>query len=744
MKNVGYPRFFVLFASTLVLLSCFGCKPSQNNANRGAGQSATAQDKARQNENLLAQVIDIAENQEQYPDPVLMRNSLGRLDSWLAEKPESEDFESDEEFAALEKRFAELAKNAAKIKTLVKLFTDESKTPEPKDGDEFVELLDSVSKETGELADSLESNALKWYSMFFADFKEQLEGAKEFQFDAVESFQTKTREFVARPTAMFFNCDAFLDGIESFRDLLDVDAQRFCPEDPEFLRESVWFRWVFSWAKGEKQDDMTIVLNLFDWSVRNIISTPPMLGPSGNPMAQKPWQTLLLGQGTAMDRAVVFMELLRQHRLDSFVLRPEGEERPDFPLVVGVRLNGEVYLFLPELGLPVPTADNEAVTLENGLRFNSIATLKQAAKDDAILRRFDLEGRPFPAKAQDFEKMVALVPSTPFTVASRMIYMEQEFSGSMPAVLSTPFESQKARVAEMDGIVDVKRLPDPVAPLLEQALFPYESEEITSLYMLSTSSSKGSLDVSDSQDGAQSSNDENINDNTKDDYAGSGSDRVDQPGAGASANKGQVAALWVGKILYLRGRFVDDGGASVRFLQARVSDRVLKQEEAAIRQRVVDYVEQYREWRASQNEGTSDEELNQIALEAARAMQTDIAAKRLVKTLTSFYLALLSEEAGNDSAALERLNDDSLRLAPQSGAQRSYGDDWRYAANYLRARILEKQGNSETAVVRLRVDPSRTGDLVRAQWIAKVAGLPTESAPEQPAPEQPAPEQPTE
>ncbi|MDD3589494.1 MAG: hypothetical protein PHO46_04395, partial [Thermoguttaceae bacterium] len=105
----------------------------------------------------------------------------------------------------------------------------------------------------------------------------------------------------------------------------------------------------------------------------------------------------------------------------------------------------------------------------------------------------------------------------------------------------------------------------------------------------------------------------------------------------------------------------------------------------------------------------------------------EVTTKRYIKILTSFYLALLSEAAGNDSAALDRLNDDSLRIRPQANAaQRSIGDEWRYAANYLRARILEKQGNVEVAINRFRLDAENVGNLVRAQWLEQLAGIPAQ------------------
>ncbi len=725
MKDSGFvSRLSTIAALSLLTFYCFGCKPSASTTQHGAGQYATAQDKEKQNRNLLDQVVEITENQEIYPDPTYLRGAIGRLNSWLAERPQSADFEPDEEFIALADSFKKLSVDLRRVNELVQLFVDENKSPEEKDGLELQNLIESVQKQTDELGDKTLSNALKSYSRYFDDLKNQLASAKEFQFaDATETFQTRIREFVKKPTAQIYNVKSLLEGVEDFQRLLVADGASFLPQDADFLREVVWFRDVFSWAKGDKQDDLTIVKNLFDWSVRNVVVTPLMPGSAG-PMSQTAWQTLLLSQGTAMDRAIVFMELLRQHRLDAFVLRPANRQSESFPLVVGVRLDGETYLFLPEYALPIPGEGDKSLTLEEneGLQFNSIATLTQVANNDSLLRRFDLPGTKFPATSKDFERMIAYVPSTPFTVSSRMIALEQEYSGKVNTVLSTPFESQKTRVAELSGIVEVRRLYEATAPVLEQAIFPFESEALTQIYMLASTGSGGNLEVSDSD----ASTDESIGDYTN-------SDSSAPVGNTTSTKKTQNAALWIGKNLYLRGRFVDDGGASLYFLQGRVSDRLLKQEEASIPQRTREYVAAYQEWRASQNEEATTEELNAVAQDALLTFQMEVTTKRYVKILTSFYLALLSEAAGNDGAALERLNDDSLRIRAQSSAnQRSYGDEWRYAANYLRARILEKQGKIETAISRFQIDPEKTGDLVRAQWLTQIAGI----SPEEPQTEQ--------
>lgn len=726
MKKLGVAYRFSFFIALAVVLSCNpGCNHSDKTLQHGAGQSATAQDKEQQNRNLVDQVVQAAENQENYPDPTYLRGALGRLNSWLADRPESVDFESDAEFAELAASFKTLGENVRKVNELLKLFIDETKTPQESDGLELQQTLESVQKQTEELGEKTTCNALRSYALYFEDLKKSLSNAKEFQFaDATETFQTQIREFVKRPSSQYYNCDAFIEGIDDAARLFAIDGKIFLPQDADFVREVVWFRDVFMWAKGDKQDELTIVNNLFDWSVRNIVVTPLMLGPTG-PMSQLPWQTLLMSQGSAMDRAIVFMELLRQHRLDSFILRPAGERRNDFPLVVGVRLQNDVYLFLPELGLPIPGEGNDALKLETGLQFGSIATLAQVSQNDALLRRFDLPEKTFSATSKDFEQVVAYVPSTPFTAAARMIPLEQEFSGTVNTVVSTPFESQKQRISSVPGIARVERLYEATAPILEQVIFGFESDNLTQIYMLK-SSSGASLEVSDSN----SQTNEQI-----DDYTNSNQKENDVTTDEASASKKpQNVTLWIGKNLYIKGRFTNDNGAGRYFLQGRISERLLKQQEAAVPQRLREYMKQYQELCASQNREASEEELNALASETASAMQMEIAAKRYVKILTSFYLALLSEAAGNDSAALERLNDDSLRIRPGNNLDqnRTYGDEWRYAANYLRARILERQGNVETAVNRLRIDPNNVGDLIRAKWLADLAGIKVETVPASP------------
>ncbi|MBQ7812976.1 MAG: hypothetical protein IJ387_00605, partial [Thermoguttaceae bacterium] len=489
------------------------------------------------------------------------------------------------------------------------------------------------------------------------------------------------------------------------------------------MKELVWFRNVFSWAKGQSQNDLAIVRCLFDWSVANVVATPPLEGPAG-PIAQLPWQTLLTSQGTPFDRALVFIELLRQHRLDAFVVRPDGDVPADFPLVVGVRLDGEVYLFLPEYGLPIPAADADALVLDGGLQFAKIATLAQVAADDSILRRLDLPERPFPANSAQFQQTVALVPSSPFSTSRRALAMEREFSGTVSTVLATPFESQKKRIAELSGVVRVERLRAANAALLEQIFFPFESELLTRPYVYAFAATDN-LDVSDRQsdraDDAFASGSTIVDAEGKFRSSASGpADEVGDASAGG-AKSATVASLWKGKILYLKGRFVDETGAAHWLQQGRVSDRLLRQEERALPAKTEATVAQYIEWARSQGQEPTQEELQAFALQTATNLQAELALKYFVKTASNFYLALVSDAAGREDAALGRLRDGARR-------QENADDLWSAGATYLLARILERRGETSNAVGLLRSTPTEPGRLLRARWLSELAGL-TETAP---------------
>jgi hypothetical protein len=95
-----------------------------------------------------------------------------------------------------------------------------------------------------------------------------------------------------------------------------LDSMQFSSYDGFCLLETAWLRDVSNWARGKQADELQQARNLFDWTVRNI--QLDLDRPERTP--QVPWETLLLGRGSALERAWVFVLLLRQQGIDAAML----------------------------------------------------------------------------------------------------------------------------------------------------------------------------------------------------------------------------------------------------------------------------------------------------------------------------------------------------------------------------------------------------------------------------------------
>ncbi len=157
----------------------------------------------------------------------------------------------------------------------------------------------------------------------------------------------------------------YLDACFLFRDAgrsIQYHVATVAAEDPAVRltpleQATAAFNWVTRQVRLEER-------SLWRWSV------PPYLG-------------LRRGRGTALERALIFLDLLRQMNVDDeqgkpligclvgngTKANPEGDQSI---WAVGVLIDNELYLFDPRLGLPVPGPNGQGV-----------ATLAQVLKTDA-------------------------------------------------------------------------------------------------------------------------------------------------------------------------------------------------------------------------------------------------------------------------------------------------------------------------------------------------------------------------
>jgi hypothetical protein len=252
----------------------------------------------------------------------------------------------------------------------------------------------------------------------------------------------------------------------------------FGPEDGMALQEAIWTRDISGWAGGRKQDPLSRARLLFDWTVRNI-----QLEPGGTHLPQTAAESLLFGQGSAMERAWIFILLARQQGLEAAVLAVregkdkeaerdgrEAEKRAEKGndlrvWAVAVRIGRELYLFDPQRGLPIPAPGGIKVA-ENGQLDIFPATLSQAADNAQVLRQMDVDAaRTYPVKTAQVKQVVALIEASPTYLSRRMQLIESRLAGKQRAVLSTSPSAQADRWRSCAHVGEVRlwKLPYEIA-----------------------------------------------------------------------------------------------------------------------------------------------------------------------------------------------------------------------------------------------------------------------------------------
>jgi hypothetical protein len=277
----------------------------------------------------------------------------------------------------------------------------------------------------------------------------------------------------------------------------------FGTEDGLPLQEAIWTRDISHWAGGTKPDPLQRARLLFDWTVRNIqleSSGGDAGGTAPKHLPQTAGQSLLFGQGSAMERAWIFILLARQQGLEAAVLavkeskdkeaekdgRDADKEKTKGndlrPWAVAVRLGQDLYLFDPQRGLPIPAPGGIKVD-ERGQLDISPATLSQAADNADVLRQMDVDpARPYPLKAAQLKQVVALIEASPTYLSRRMKLLESRLSGRQRVVLSTSPSSQADRWRSCAHVGEVRLWQLPYETALSEGRL--DADEIRQRMML--------------------------------------------------------------------------------------------------------------------------------------------------------------------------------------------------------------------------------------------------------------------
>lgn len=238
-------------------------------------------------------------------------------------------------------------------------------------------------------------------------------------------------------------------------------------QDPLF---SSWLNEQVERLGSEAGGQLLEAAQLFDWSVRNVwaageaaaissLIDDPSSSSSGLPAqpppgaARLPWQTLLFGQGDAIERGRVFTQLAFQRSLPVVWLGKESEQpgEPNRLWCLAVAIEDQLYLFDPRLGLPIP-----------GPGGVGIATLSQAKQDSSVLRRARLPGQfDYAVTSADLDPLVAWLDLEPISLAESMVLLEGQLIGDLRMRLAANPGRLAETVRAADADIQVRLWPLP-------------------------------------------------------------------------------------------------------------------------------------------------------------------------------------------------------------------------------------------------------------------------------------------
>ena len=220
---------------------------------------------------------------------------------------------------------------------------------------------------------------------------------------------------------------------ELAEELAEIDASNFTALDAHYLDECFLLRDA---AKALQADvtsaavaDPALRLTpleqataAFAWVVRQV----RLEQASAVPMP--PQFILRRGQGTALVRALIFLDLLRQLNTDNdktplfgcLIVEPGESAAQDRLWAVGVVIGTSVYLFDPRLGLPIPGPGGKGV-----------ATLAEAIREPGVLGQLltvneKNEKVPYDMKGEQARASDVFLYCTLSALAPRMGFLQKE------------------------------------------------------------------------------------------------------------------------------------------------------------------------------------------------------------------------------------------------------------------------------------------------------------------------------
>ncbi|MDR1478065.1 MAG: hypothetical protein LBJ00_03900 [Planctomycetaceae bacterium] len=503
-------------------------------------------DPARQAEDFLREieVLNSLEGSPCLPDTQGAEKIIqtgDRLNNWIKRKRLDETWESEPEFIEVEKLIRRGVTNLESLVKLLYILQGKNPTDEQDDKNnqtnisstlvaeckETVRCLAEVESVLAELGKRVGTSDLSELLTMISGMRERfsaIESIANINANAIRAFAKRFEQETDQIAGVAAYFNNFATGIKT--DELFIQTS-----DVYYLIQSIWLRDISNWARGNKQDVLERVKNLFDWTICNISVRNQTTAANGLLPLQLPWQSALIGNASDLDRAWFFIELLRQQRIDAAILAVEDALKSGelFVWGVGVLVDDEVYVFVPECGTPLPAKDGLEFAEDGTLICKSIATFSQVLEDDSLLRKLDIsETKKFPVTSEMLKKSTVCFVASPETVSMRMKVLEADLTGESNMILYTNIKEQRKSFANAKSMSNIKTIiwNHPFHAKFDQ-LFKYQ---LIGSY----------LDIF----------------------------RTTNP-----LSKKHNFPLWSGRVQYFKGSITGQGGAMTYYQDARISDR---------------------------------------------------------------------------------------------------------------------------------------------------------------------------
>ncbi len=261
---------------------------------------------------------------------------------------------------------------------------------------------------------------------------------------------------------------AALKSVLSEEEIQRVLFRQFIERDSVYLRDVYWARTTTELVARSSKDksETERIVELFYYVTDNLPIVP---STSDEALPLGPFESLLVGRGSAEVRAWTFALLMKQLRIQTVVVETEAKpESTGFkPLLVGVLSNGEFLLFDAAMGLPIPAPSDDGSTP----RVMQPATLKQVQADDGLLRKLDAdENEPYPLKSEQLKTAKLRLIGETGMWARRMEGLQAGLASVKPAVAFEPLVT----VESYDGVLnEVQGAAKDIVPAESVTIWPY-------------------------------------------------------------------------------------------------------------------------------------------------------------------------------------------------------------------------------------------------------------------------------